>query len=214
MKIMKSIVKKTFIYPFYLRMKERFMNQREVIRLEKLRGPVIKKYIPKGGIGAELGVFKGNFSEVLLNLTNPKELHLIDPWYFLSANWDWAGGNQSTVDALCKVLKSNKKNINEKKVFVHIQEDLIVLNEFPDGYFDWIYLDSTHQYEHTVAELELIQKKIKVTGVICGDDWQPDFKHRHHGVFKAVNEFCDKYQYKIIYANDRNLQWFIQKQES
>jgi hypothetical protein len=216
--VKKSILKKTFIYPLYLGLKnisprknEIRGNKLEIIRLDKLRGSLVDKYIPKGGIGAELGVLKGNFSKVLLNRTKPKELHLIDPWYFLTSKWDWTGGNQSTVDALCYILQSNKKEIDEKKVFVHVQDDIKLLGEFPDEYFDWVYLDSSHEYEHTVAELELLHKKVKSSGIICGDDWRPDANHIHHGVYRAVNEFILKYNYDLIYSDDNNLQWFIKE---
>lgn len=214
--VKKSVLKKTFLYSVYVELKnlspkknEIRGNKKEVIRLDKLRGSLIDKYIPKGGIGAELGVFKGNFSKVLLHRAKPKELHLIDPWYFLTSKWDWTGGNQSTVDALCNILQSNKKEIDEKKVFVHVQDDIKLLGEFPDEYFDWVYLDSSHEYEHTVAELELLHKKVKTSGIICGDDWRPDSTHMHHGVYKALNEFILKYNYELIYADDKNLQWFI-----
>ena len=208
MKLIKNALKKSFLYPLYIKTKS---WQSEVNRLDKRRGPSIDKYLPKGGIGAELGVFKGHFSKVLLNRTKPKQLHLIDPWYFLEANWLWASGNKSTVDALCNVLQYNKKEINEKVIFVHVQDDIKVLKDFPDEHFDWVYIDSSHAYDHTVTELELLTKKVKSSGIICGHDWQPDVNHRHHGVYKAVNEFLVKNSYKLIYADDESFQWFIKK---
>src|SRR4051794_26759411 len=36
--------------------------------------------LPKGGVGAEIGVWKGEFSARLLTGTQPKTLYLIDPW--------------------------------------------------------------------------------------------------------------------------------------
>lgn len=215
--LIKSILKKSFLYPIYefiYRIYDENVYFRiSINRIDKIRGPLMDKYLPKGGIGAELGVFKGHNSKVLLNRTKPKELHLIDPWYFITASWDWAPGNRSTVDALCKVLQLNKKEINEKIVFVHVQDDLKLLEEFPDDYFDWVYIDSTHQYEQTVAELELLLKKVKSSGIICGDDWFPDVNQEHHGVYKAVNEFIQKNNYQLIYADDKNLQWFIKKDD-
>lgn len=207
----KKIIKESWPYSLYIKSTEKIRNKRRSRELRALRGSVLDQYIPKGKIGAELGVLKGILSTILVDITKPKELHLMDPWYFLEANWGWCDGNQSTIDALRTLLKSNKKNIEEGKVFVHVQDDLKTLNLFPDDYFDWIYVDSSHEYNHTVAELKLIEKKIKSTGIICGDDWRPDVNHYHHGVFKAVNEFCAEYNYEVIYANDKNLQWVIQR---
>lgn len=211
MNLIKNIVKKTFLYPIYIKKKHNRILEKEVRLNESIRGPIIDKYLPKNGIGAELGVLKGTFSRVLLNRTKAQELHLIDPWYFLDAEWPWVGENTSTVDALCIILQKNKKEINEKKIFVHVQDDLMVLKDFPDNYFDWAYIDSSHAYQHTVMELEILHKKVKSSGIICGDDWRPDANHRHHGVYKAVNEFMTEYNYDLIYANEDNLQWFIKK---
>ncbi len=36
--------------------------------------------LPKGGVGAELGVWKGEFSVRLLKGAKPRQLYLIDPW--------------------------------------------------------------------------------------------------------------------------------------
>lgn len=211
MRLIKSILKKSFLYPLYAEKQDFKYWQYKIGRLDAKRGSLIDKYLPKGAIGAELGVFKGHFSRVLLNRAKPKELHLIDPWFLLTSEWSWASRNKSTVDALCNVLKSNKKEINDKIVYVHIQDDLKLLKEFPNEYFDWVYIDSSHSYEHTVSELQLLLKKVKGSGIICGDDWQPDVNHRHHGVYKAVNEFILKNNYKLLYSDDKNLQWFIKK---
>jgi len=209
MSIIKNSLKKTFLYPLYIKGIESSTWQKEKERLNELRGPVMAKYLPKGGIGAELGVYKGHFSRTLLERTQPKQLHLIDPWYFLEPKWQWSPGNQSTLDALCHVLQTNKKEIDEQVIFVHVQDDIIILNQFPDQHFDWAYIDSTHAYEQTVAELELLHKKVKSSGIICGDDWRPDSTHKHHGVYLAVVEFMEKYNYELLYASEENLQWFI-----
>lgn len=211
MEKVKKVIKNTWFYRFYLKRKHAQSSQKEVKLNKKTRGPIVGKFLPKGCIGAELGVLKGNFSKILFSYTEPKELHLIDPWYFLDSEWSWADGNQSTIDALCKVLQENKKEINERKIFVHVQDDLKVLENFPDRYFDWVYIDSSHTYEHTKAELNVLLKKVKIEGIIGGDDWRPDSGHRHHGVFKAVMEFIKLHDYELIYADEKNLQWFIKK---
>jgi hypothetical protein len=167
--------------------------------------------LPKNGIGAELGVFKGHFSPILLEHTNATKLHLIDPWYFFTAHWRWAKGKQSTVDALIKVLQTFKKELEDGRILVHVGDDLQVLTTFPDHYFDWVYIDTSHAYEHTKHELQILASKVKDSGVIAGDDWQPEPDHKHHGVYKAVNEFSASEKYKVIYSNRDNLQWAIKK---
>jgi hypothetical protein len=40
--------------------------------------------LPKEGIGAEVGVWKGDFAANLLQRTKPRRLYLIDPWMHCS----------------------------------------------------------------------------------------------------------------------------------
>jgi len=204
----KSLYQKTFLYKRYIKWLIYRDNLKIINENNKVRGPLINKFLPKNKTGVELGVLLGNFSRTLLKYSNAKELHLVDLWYLFGSDWDWAGGNANTVDALVKVLKENKKEINERKIIVHVQDDLIFLNEKPDNYFDWVYIDSAHEYEHTIKELEILIKKVKINGIICGDDWRPDLTHRHHGVYKAVMEFVGKGHLEILYSSDQNLQWF------
>jgi hypothetical protein len=179
--------------------------------LVRRRIPFIEQVLPKNGIGAELGVFKGYLSRHLIRLTKSTELHLIDPWYLHASHWSWASGNQSTVDALIRILQTFKKEIEGGRVVVHVGDDCQVLTTFPDQYFDWVYIDTSHAYEHTKHELQILARKVKENGVIAGDDWQPDPAHRHHGVYRAVNEFVASEKYEIVFADSDNLQWAIKK---
>lgn len=167
--------------------------------------------MPKNGIGAELGVFKGHLSSILLEHTHATKLHLIDPWYFQEAHWHWASGNKSTVDGLIKVLRTFKKELEDSRILIHVGDDRQLLATFPDQYFDWVYIDSSHAYKHTKQELEILASKVKDNGIIAGDDWQPEPTHYHHGVYKAVNEFIVTKKYRLVYSNRDNKQWAIKK---
>lgn len=50
---------------------------------------------------------------------------------------------------------------------------------------------------------------MKASGIIAGDDWNPNHQHKHHGVYKAVKDFVDKERYKMIYKSAANNQWAI-----
>jgi Methyltransferase domain len=181
--------------------------QEEVDRNRRIE--FVENVLPKDGIGAELGVYKGQFSPILLNRSRAAKLHLIDPWYFLTAHWNWGFGNRSTVDAVVNILRSFKKEIEAGRVAVHVGDDRVVLATFPDHYFDWVYIDSSHSYEHTCDELQILRTKVKEAGVIAGDDWVPDPAHWHHGVCKAVIEFIASGEYRVIHSDESTLQWAI-----
>lgn len=172
------------------------------------RAGFVDAVIPKDAVGAELGVFKGHFSRVLFEVARPKTMHLIDPWYFGKPFWPWAKGDASTVHALVNVLCHFERAIHEEVVQVHVGDDCEVLERFPDGYLDWAYIDTSHAYEHTCRELEILSRKVKPTGVIAGDDWVTDPANRHHGVYRAVNEFVQASGWEFL-VEGVNRQWAI-----
>jgi len=176
------------------------------------RASLLSRWLPQGGVGAELGVFQGRFSRTLLEATGAARLHLIDPWYLLTAEWHWGWGNRNTVDAVIAVLQDFKCEIGGQRVVVHVADDRAVLRELPDHYFDWVYIDSSHQYEHTRDELDLLFHKVKPEGVIAGDDWRPDPEHRHHGVYRAVTERVSTGEYYLVGADEATTQWAIRRE--
>jgi hypothetical protein len=178
-------------------------------RSNRTRVPFLRSTIPPDGVGAEIGVFQGHFSGVLLRETRARTLHLIDPWYLLTPEWHWGRGDRSTVNAVRRIRHRWRREIADGRVVVHVGDDRQVLATFPDESLDWVYLDSSHAYEHTRDELELLRHKVTVAGVIAGDDWRPDPGHPHHGVYRAVNEFAEQHGYTVIHADPVTRQWAV-----
>ena len=183
-------------------------RQREPARQDFLR------ILPKRSVGVELGVFKGEFAKHILQIVRPKELHLIDPWWKVYGERypDWEDytdfGRLKTRDAFEAAKKIIEKFDRKKVSVIHIEDDLEYLEKADDNYFDWAYLDTTHKYRHTMKELELLRYKIKDGGMIVGHDYANNPDHIHYGVYKAVNEFCDKYNWKVV-KTDRFCQFCI-----
>lgn len=180
------------------------MSRRPVRRNRFLRSLGIQ-----GGMGAEIGVQKGLFSHALLHTLRPKQLHLIDPWYLLGEEWEWATGSKSTRKALANIRHWFQREIASERVVVHVGLDEAVLPTFPDGFFDWVYLDTSHSYDQTKQELAILAHKVKRSGVILGDDWFSEPSHSFHGQYLAINEFVDEGAYQFVYANNTDHQWAI-----
>ena len=172
--------------------------------------------LPKDSVGIELGVFKGEFSADILRVAKPKELHLVDAWW---TEWgdnypDWGDytdfGRLGTKEAYEQTLQAVAAERGSSKVLVHVGDDVAYLEDLADGYLDWSYLDSSHEYEHTKQELEVLRRKTKPNGIITGHDWQEDPTHMHHGVLRAVTEFCATHGWEIVIL-DNHLQWMIRR---
>lgn len=171
----------------------------------------LESVLPKGGIGAEVGVHKGYFTSVLLAVAEPERLHIVDPWYVLGREWNWGAGDRSTVNALTRIMKRLETELAEGRVVLHIGDDLEILPDFEPGTFDWMYFDTTHTYEQTCKELRLAETLIKPEGLICGDDWRDDPAHAHYGVRVAVEEFCAERDFRLAYASADDRQWAIRR---
>ncbi|MBT4376630.1 class I SAM-dependent methyltransferase [archaeon] len=168
----------------------------------------------KDVVCAELGVFKGENAVRIIKNSNPKELHLIDVYWKEHGEYypDWGEytyyGKLKTRDAY-NLAQDNVKEVDEKNVTTfHVGKSEEVLEEFEDSYFDWIYLDTTHLYGETVIELEIIKNKVKDGGIIAGHDYCKEYG----GVIRAVNEFCIKYNYELIFlTNEEYPSWAIKE---
>jgi hypothetical protein len=75
------------------------------------------------------------------------------------------------------------------------------LENFPDNYFDWIYIDADHSYEGVKKDINKSKTKVKRDGLLVFNDYTPWSVAEliPYGVPKAVNEFCIANNWEIIY---------------
>ena len=163
----------------------------------KRRIRVLRPFIKKGSVGAELGVFKGSFLDHLL-LLEPEILYAVDPWHLAGPTWRWAQGDQSKANALERIRNAFSDEIERGQLVVVVDYSQSFLSSIADQTLDWVYVDSTHSYEQTRLELELSCKKVKQHGIVMGDDYNSDVNHRNHGVYKAVREFVEAGQMSLV----------------
>jgi hypothetical protein len=164
------------------------------------------KLLPKRSVGAEIGVHLGDFSKDILDFVAPKKLHLIDPWehkksklYEKAVYGGGARNGQEEMDQRHSyVCVRFYKQTDTNQVKIHRGRSAAVLEEFPDNYFDWIYIDGCHLYEHVRKDLEISARKVKVDGLITGDDYNGAGWWRA-GVTKAVNEFTKNQAAQLVY---------------
>jgi hypothetical protein len=152
--------------------------------------------LPHASVGIEIGVHLGDFAEAILIVVEPTELHLVDPWYYESSpRYDkaWYGGKgadgQRELDARhAAVCERFAVQIRAGQVAVHRGQSETILPQFPDGYFDWVYIDGNHLYEYVARDLALALEKTRPAGLITGDDYT-DSGWWGGGVKRAVDQF-------------------------
>jgi hypothetical protein len=160
---------------------------------------VVLHFLPKNSIGAEIGVFRGDYSKQIYQIARPKKLFLVDPWInqegksyeesMYSAN-SLNNMEEIYLKVLDEFVKPKYKNtvdvlrLNSKEFFEKIDNDSL----------DFIYIDGDHNYDGVLSDLMLSYNKIRGGGLICVDDytnngwWKDD-------TINAVNEFIAKKNY-------------------
>jgi hypothetical protein len=150
----------------------------------KTREELIKN-LPKGIVCAEIGVFEGEFSDLIHRTVRPSRMYLADLFRGPMISGDKNGENRKTVnlDQVYQVLLAKYCSFPEVSLFRGKSE--LFLSLLPDGHLDFIYIDGDHRYEGCRSDLQLARKKVRRGGVIAGHDYCPEFD----GVMRAVDEF-------------------------
>jgi FkbM family methyltransferase len=135
----------------------------------------------------EIGSHKGrSTTAIALKLKQTGGLlSCIDPW-----GWNIAH----------REFQDNMRRLNlsvvEMKMTSHEAAD-----KFADESLDFIFIDSSHEYEETKAEIQAWFPKLRSGGLLCGHDYCSYWQ----GVQKAVNELCPGFE------NPVGVIWAIRK---
>jgi hypothetical protein len=176
------------------------------------------KLIPKNAVWAEVGVYKGDFSQIVLETCTPSRYYLIDNWKFEvkehnplgdttenfsnfngRVHWEHYGDNPN------EHQEQNFQDVTRR--FAQIPAVQIIrerstkgIQSLPDHHLDVIYIDANHQYEYALRDLMQARKKVKPGGIILMDDFYegPGGYEQNEGVMGAVNTFIKRNDYAYL----------------
>mmetsp|Transcript_13840 Transcript_13840/g.35878 ORF Transcript_13840/g.35878 Transcript_13840/m.35878 type:complete len:212 (-) Transcript_13840:570-1205(-) len=126
------------------------------------------------GNAIELGVWHGGFSRHNLRKGKFKRYYMVDPWTFRA--------NDTGVGMRDKNFRSDEaNNVNYRIALKSVSEfgDRAVvmrrfasttLSEFPDRFFDFIYIDMLHGFDSVSRDLAQWWPKLRPGGMMAGDD--------------------------------------------
>ena len=187
------------------------MPEAEIKRLRARRW--ILDWMPKGAVGAEIGVFRGHFSALICEHLAPRRLYLIDPWRHLGPHFGW--GKDYTNNNTLTTEAAREQTLARMALFPQVESVVIegfypaCDDQIPEP-LDFAYLDASHNYAETLAELRCLHHRIKPGGILCGDDWRPDPKAVHHGVYRAIQEFVREGTWEVMVAGPGG-QWALRR---
>ena len=161
--------------------------------------------LKKGSLitGVELGAWKGDNAEKIYRLFNIKKLYLVDAWDSSITKEGILRDQYDFNNIKIKVLGRFAFN-KEIKIIDDFSVDAI--NKIKEK-VDFVYIDTSHDYETTRDELRLYFPIVKKGGMIAGHDIE-NRPEKENGVFKAVSEFALKNNLKVYLKSP---DWWIMK---
>lgn len=157
----------------------------------------IANQLPDGCIIAELGVANGHsalyLASKLISLGKRYKLVMVDNLAY--------GGNNQLNEIIMHIIQSGLPNI---QFLAMSAVDASI--KFPDNHFDFVFIDSSHEYEPTKAEIRLWLHKVKEGAIIAGHDYATC-----EGVRDAVNQVL-KYDDVQLVETERGFGvWWFKK---
>ncbi|NIW78425.1 MAG: hypothetical protein GWN16_02750, partial [Calditrichae bacterium] len=122
--------------------------------------------------GAEIGVYRGANAKNILKQVPDTKLYLIDVW-------------DPQVKKMNRYYKQVKEIMQPYNVEVMRMPSMQAVTQFEDCSLDFIYIDAAHDFDNVMLDLIYWVPKVKVGGMICGDDYNV----MAYGVTKAVNSY-------------------------
>lgn len=165
----------------------------------------VLRAMPRNAVCGEVGVFAGSFSVRILAITQPARLHLIDPWivHSRSATHECIAEGHSSAGADAPniqyemVCTAVAPALAAGVAIMHRSFSFAAAGQFPDAYFDWVYIDASHEYEDVKRDLDSFLPKVKLGGWIAGDDYGRRGSW-NNGVQVAVDEFVADGRARLI----------------
>ncbi|MFN8666488.1 MAG: class I SAM-dependent methyltransferase [Gemmatimonadaceae bacterium] len=143
------------------------------------------------GCGVEIGVQKGEYSEVLLKYWRGRHLISVDPWREdAPENYiDIANVQQTVHDSFYEVTRKRLEPFAERSSIWRMTS-IEAAPRIPDYSLDFVYIDARHDYPSVLEDLAAWFPKVRPGGIVAGHDYiDGNFPAGEFGVKSAVDEF-------------------------
>ena len=164
--------------------------------------------------GAEIGVDRGAFSEILCK-ANPKlQLFSIDPWStapfenpIYSAKSMQGQYERHRQDAEHRLSNYNCRIIRK--------ESLEAVKGFADNSLDFVYIDANHNFINIASDIYRWEKKVKIGGFVSGHDYHHFPPARDNHVKHIVDAYVQAFEINPYFelGQDRYHSWFWVKEK-
>lgn len=161
------------------------------------------------GVGVEVGVQRGKFSEQILKEWKGSTLYCVDPWKTWSSDeyQDVANVDNQEQEKRWEETNERLKPFGDRAKILRMTS-VDAAKTFADHSLDFVYLDAQHHYEAVKEDLQLWFPKVKHGGLLSGHDYCDEVcDNGVFGVKRAVDEFVVEHRLRLILTHEKPPTW-------
>lgn len=148
--------------------------------------------------GAEIGVDKGDYAEVLCKANPQATIYGIDP-YVRTAYEPNIKPHEAGIYDTQEGFESNYTKARQKldKYPNHILirgYSLDVLKQFEENSLDFVYIDGNHDFPNFINDLHQWSKKVRIGGIVAGHDYAYYSYKKFNHVKRALEAYARSYR--------------------
>lgn len=150
--------------------------------------------------GVEIGVQGAKYSQVLCKANPTMEFYGIDPYLEyedIAIPGEQIGQDQG-YEIAKSIFPSNGTLIRKKS--------MDAVNDFPDSYFDFVYIDGNHIFNYVANDIYYWSKKVRVGGILAGHDYRRYYPRSGIHVYQVVNAYTEAYNIRPWFVTDSNVE--------
>ena len=141
-------------------------------------------------VGAEIGVERGLYSEVLCKVIPGLHLYAVDWWHAYKGYRDHVSQEQ-----LEEIYQDARKRLSPYDVEILRMSSEFAKDEIEDDSLDFVYIDGNHELPWIMSDIIWWSRKVHKGGIVAGHDYYVSdrFDSKCH-VVPAVKCYADAYR--------------------
>ena len=154
--------------------------------------------------GAEIGVFRGDYSQVLCDTIPGLKLICIDPWM------PYLGKSERRMG---KIFRTTRERLKDYNVVIERKTSVEAVGSVPNDSLDFVYIYGMHEFDFVMADIILWEPKVRRGGIVAGHDYSS--KHGW-GVPEATQAYVKAHaipNWYLLKANDIQWSWLWVKKK-